>query len=133
MSVVVLEAGSNVGGTWFWNRYPGARTDSESWVYAFSFSKELQDEWDWTERFPGQPETLAYLNFVADPLDLRRDVRVNARVASAVYDESANEWVVSTENGQTLRCTSSFPPLACSPGPTSPTSRAWTSSRASGT
>ena len=105
LSVVVLEAGSDVGGTWFWNRYPGARTDSESWVYAYSFLKELQDEWDWTERFPSQPEALAYLNFVADRLDMRRDVRVNARVVSAVYDEGANEWVVRTDSGETLRCT----------------------------
>lgn len=105
LSVTVIEAGSGVGGTWFWNRYPGARTDSESWVYAYSFSKELQDEWDWTERYPTQPEALAYLNFVADRFDMRRDIRFDTRMVSAVYDETDKVWVVTTDTGDTLRCT----------------------------
>ncbi|HEY2202892.1 MAG TPA: NAD(P)/FAD-dependent oxidoreductase [Pseudonocardia sp.] len=105
LSATVLEAGSDVGGTWYWNRYPGARTDSESWVYAFSFSKELQDSWDWTERFPAQPEALAYLQHAADRFDMRRDIRLRTRVRSAVYDEASRTWTVTTDQGQTLTCT----------------------------
>lgn len=105
LSVTVVEAGPDVGGTWFWNRYPGARTDSESWVYAYSFSKELLNEWNWTERFPTQPEALAYLNFVADRFDMRCDIRFNTRMVSAVYDETDNVWTVKTDCGDTLSCT----------------------------
>src|SRR5436190_3829328 len=90
-----IEAASDVGGTWYWNRYPGARTDSESWVYAYSFSQELQDEWDWSERFPAQPETLAYLRHVADRFGMRKDIQFDTRVKSAVYDESSNVWAVT--------------------------------------
>jgi cation diffusion facilitator CzcD-associated flavoprotein CzcO len=82
----VFEAGTDVGGTWYWNRYPGARFDSESYSYGFSFSKELLAEWDWSEHFAGQPETLRYCNFVADKLDLRRDIQFKSRVTSAVYN-----------------------------------------------
>src|ERR1051326_2230187 len=81
----VLEAGSGVGGTWYWNRYPGARFDSESYSYGFSFSEELLREWDWSEHFAGQPETLRYLNHVADKFDLRRDIRFRSRVTAAHY------------------------------------------------
>ena len=82
LKVRVLEAGTGVGGTWYWNRYPGARFDSESYSYAFSFSKELLDEWDWSEHFAGQPETLRYLNHVADKFDLRKDIQFRARATS---------------------------------------------------
>src|SRR5688572_25999172 len=85
----VIEAAPDVGGTWYWNRYPGARTDSESWVYAYSFSKELQDDWNWSERFPPQAEALAYLRYVADRFDMRKDIQFHTLVTSAVYDESA--------------------------------------------
>lgn len=95
----VIEAAPDVGGTWYWNRYPGARTDSESWVYAFSFSKELQDDWDWQERYPTQPEALAYLQHVADRFDMRRDIQFETRMESAVYDEAANRWTVTTDRG----------------------------------
>src|SRR5580658_6414898 len=88
----VFEAGSGVGGTWYWNRYPGARFDSESWTYGYSFSSELLDEWHWEERFAAQPETERYLNHVADKFDLRRDVQFNSRVAAAHYDEDARCW-----------------------------------------
>ena len=74
----MFEAGSNVGGTWYWNRYPGARFNSESYSYGFSFSKELLDEWEWSEHFAGQPETLRYCNYVADKFDLRRDIHSRA-------------------------------------------------------
>src|SRR3984893_3688569 len=104
IDTVVIEGGSDVGGTWFWNRYPGARTDSESWVYCYSFSDELQQEWDWLERYPSQPEVLAYLRHVADRFDLRRDIRFGTQVRSSIYDESSNRWVVETDTGERLRC-----------------------------
>jgi cyclohexanone monooxygenase len=104
VDAVVIEEGSDVGGTWFWNRYPGARTDSESWVYCYSFSDELQQEWDWSERYPSQPEVLAYLGHVADRFDLRRDIRLATRVQTSIYDESSNRWVVETDTGERLRC-----------------------------
>ena len=100
LSVQVLEAADGVGGTWYWNRYPGARCDSESHSYGYAFSAELRREWEWTERFADQPEVLRYINFVADKLDLKRDVRFNARVTSAGFDESANLWRVQTQNGE---------------------------------
>ena len=87
MRVRVFEAGSGVGGTWYWNRYPGARFDSESYSYGFSFSQELLDEWDWSEHFAPQPETLRYLNHVADKFDLRRDIQFHSRVAAAHWQE----------------------------------------------
>jgi cation diffusion facilitator CzcD-associated flavoprotein CzcO len=96
----VIEAGTDVGGTWFWNRYPGARTDSESWVYCFSFSRELEQEWDWAERYPSQPEVLKYLQHVADRFHLREDIQFDTRVQSAVYDEGVNKWVVTTDRGE---------------------------------
>jgi cation diffusion facilitator CzcD-associated flavoprotein CzcO len=98
-SVRVFEAGDGVGGTWYWNRYPGARFDSESWSYGYSFSEALLREWEWTEHFAAQPETLRYCNFVADKLDLRRDITFNSRVASAAYDEAANRWEIVTTDG----------------------------------
>jgi cation diffusion facilitator CzcD-associated flavoprotein CzcO len=103
LSAKVLEQGGGVGGTWYWNRYPGARCDSESVYYMFSerFSKEILQEWTWSERFVGQPEILDYLNFVADKMDLRRDIQFNARVTSAIYDEEQNRWEVTTEDGAT--------------------------------
>ena len=84
----VLEAGDGVGGTWFWNRYPGARCDVESLDYSYSFSDELQQEWNWSERYAPQPEILRYINHVADRFDLRKDIQFNSRVKSATFDES---------------------------------------------
>jgi len=103
LSVRVYEAGGGVGGTWYWNRYPGARFDSESYTYGYSFSEELLQEWDWQEHYSGQPENERYLNYVADKFDLRRDIRFNARVASAVYDEGAHGWQIHTEAGHRAR------------------------------
>tara|TARA_Y100000588_G_scaffold394394_1_gene514629 strand:- start:1245 stop:2927 length:1683 start_codon:yes stop_codon:yes gene_type:complete len=97
LRVTVLEAGSDVGGTWYWNRYPGARFDSESWSYGYSFSEELFQEWDWPEHFAAQPDTLRYLNYVADKFDLRRDIIFNSRVESAIFDDNTNIWTVTTE------------------------------------
>lgn len=103
-TVRLLDAGSDVGGTWYWNRYPGARTDSEAWAYCYSFSKELQDHWDWSERMPTWNQVQSYLSHVADRFDMRKDIQFGARVASAIYDEDANQWVITTENGRSLRC-----------------------------
>jgi len=99
MRVRILEAGTGVGGTWYWNRYPGARFDSESYSYGYSFSKELLDEWDWTEHFSPQPETLRYLNHVADKFDLRRDIQFKSRVKSAHWDEASRSWAITLESG----------------------------------
>ncbi|OSZ74671.1 NAD(P)/FAD-dependent oxidoreductase [Hydrogenophaga sp. IBVHS1] len=99
LSARVLEAGEGVGGTWFWNRYPGARCDVESLDYSYSFSDELQQEWDWKERYAPQPDILRYINHVVDRFDLRRDIQLNARVTSAIYDEAEDRWLVTTEGG----------------------------------
>ena len=96
----VFEAGTGVGGTWYWNRYPGARFDSESWTYGYSFSQELLDEWDWEEHFAAQPETERYLNYVADKFDLRRDIQFNSRVKPAHYQEDTRSWDVILEDGR---------------------------------
>ena len=101
-TVQVYEAGSNVGGTWFWNRYPGARCDVESTEYSYSFSEELQQEWNWTERFAGQPEILKYINHVADRFDLRSAIQCDTRVESAQFDTAGNHWTVKTDQGDTL-------------------------------
>lgn len=100
LSVQVFEAGTGVGGTWYWNRYPGARFDSESWSYGYGFDKDLLAEWEWSENFAAQPETLRYLNHVADRFDLRRDISFNSRVKAAHYDQSANLWRVTMEDGR---------------------------------
>ena len=86
LKVLVLEAGDDVGGTWYWNRYPGARCDVESMEYSFSFDEALQQEWRWSERYAGQPEILRYMNHVADRLDLRRDIRMNTRATDSEFD-----------------------------------------------
>ena len=103
LTVRVYEAGSGVGGTWYWNRYPGARFDSESYSYGYSFSEELLQEWDWKEHFSGQPENERYLNYVADKFDLRRDIKFNATVEAAIYDEEENCWEVRLDDGTRAR------------------------------
>ncbi len=97
LSARIYEAASGVGGTWFWNRYPGARCDVESLEYSYSFSEELQHEWRWTERYASQPEILRYLNYVADRFDLRRDIQFETRVTSATFDEAAQRWTIRTD------------------------------------
>ena len=99
LSARVFEAGGGVGGTWYWNRYPGCRCDVESLEYSYSFSEALQQDWEWTERFPGRPEILDYLNHVTDRFGLRDDIEFNTRVTAAVYDETANRWQVDTDSG----------------------------------
>ena len=98
----VFEQGDGVGGTWYWNRYPGARCDVESWDYCYSFSEELEQEWDWTERFPTQPELERYFNHVADRFDLRRDIQFDTRVERARFDEGTNRWIIDTSDGATV-------------------------------
>jgi cation diffusion facilitator CzcD-associated flavoprotein CzcO len=99
LRVRVFETGTDVGGTWYWNRYPGARFDSESYSYGYSFSKELLDEWEWSEHFAGQPETLRYCQYVADKFDLRRDIQFRSRITAATYDEATRSWNVALEDG----------------------------------
>jgi cation diffusion facilitator CzcD-associated flavoprotein CzcO len=98
-----LEAGDGVGGVWYWNRYPDARFDSESYTYAYIFSKELFDAWRWKEEFAAQPEVESYINFVVDRYDLRRHIRTGQRVVSAVYDEARNLWTVTSDKGLVVR------------------------------
>lgn len=100
LKVKVLERGDGVGGTWYWNRYPGARCDSESHSYCYYFDDEILQEWEWSERYPQQPEIVSYLNFVADKLDLKKDIQFGANVVAARYDEAANIWHVETKDGE---------------------------------
>ena len=102
LNVQVLETGSAVGGTWYWNRYPGARCDVESYAYCYTFSPELTEEWEWSERYPDDAELRRYLDFVADRFDLKRNIQFNTRVTSAWYDEAANTWTVKTEAGESF-------------------------------
>ena len=104
MRVRVFEAGTGVGGTWYWNRYPGARFDSESYSYGYSFSQELLEEWNWSEHFAGQPETQRYLNHVADKFDLRRDIQFRSRVSGgALPGGRRGSWDVTLEDGSRYR------------------------------
>src|SRR5215831_18177705 len=100
LRVRVFEAGTGVGGTWYWNCYPGVRFDSESWTYGYSFSQELLEEWDWEEHFAAQPETERYLNYVADKFALRRDIQCRSRVTAAHYQEATRSWDVTLEDGR---------------------------------
>ncbi|MEV6511001.1 NAD(P)/FAD-dependent oxidoreductase [Streptomyces sp. NPDC051642] len=102
-SARLLEAGTGVGGTWYWNRYPGARFDSESYTYGYLFSKELWEGWEWSERFAGQPEIERYFNHVVDRFDLRRDIRTGVKVTAAVFDEPSGTWTVRGSDGTEVR------------------------------
>ena len=113
LSVKVVEAGGDLGGTWYWNRYPGARCDSESHSYCYFFSKELYEEWEWSERYPGPPEILRYLNHVAERFDLRRDIQFDTRVRSAHYDAATNRWMVEAESGQRFATTYLVTAVGC--------------------
>src|SRR5437588_4911046 len=99
LSARVYEAGDGLGGTWYWNRYPGARCDVESLDYSYSFSDELQQEWRWTERYASQPEILKYINHVADRFDLRRDIQLDTRVTTARFDEASARCNIRTDRG----------------------------------
>ena len=105
LSVRVFEAADGVGGTWYWNRYPGCRCDVESMEYSYSFSEDLQQQWHWPERYGTQPELLRYVNHVADRFDLRRDIRFETRVRSAAFDPAANRWTITTDTGERASAT----------------------------
>ena len=104
LTVQSFEEGDGVGGTWYWNRYPGCRFDSESYSYSYSFSQEVLDEWDWTEHFSAQTQTERYLQFVADKFDLRKDIQFSSRVNSALFDEEDSCWEITVEGGAQVRC-----------------------------
>ena len=101
-NVKAFDAASGVGGTWYWNRYPGARFDSEAYIYQYLFSEELYKGWSWSEKFPGQPEIKRWLDYVADKLDLNRDIQFNTRITSARYNQATERWILKTESGQTI-------------------------------
>ena len=128
---VCFEAGADVGGTWYWNRYPGARCDVESMEYSYAFDDDLQQEWEWTEKYATQPEILRYAQHVADRFDLRpRHPLRHPGAQPPCFDEAAGRWTVTTDDGAVTAPGSwSWPPAAC-PRPTCPTSRGWTASRA---
>ena len=104
-AVQVIEAANGIGGTWYWNCYPGARCDVDSMYYSYQFDEDLQQEWEWTQRYASQPEILRYLNHVVDRFNLRRDIQLNTRVKSAYYNETSNRWFIETENGQHMNAT----------------------------
>ena len=110
LSAVALESGTNLGGTWYWNRYPGARTDSEAWSYAFPF-EEIERRWNWSERYPGAAEVQKYIAFVADHFDVRRNIRLSHRVTSAHFDNRRNVWSIVTDSGARFTCTYFIPAL----------------------
>ena len=112
-SVRVFEAGSGVGGTWYWNRYPGARCDVESMQYSYQFSEELQQEWVWSERYAPQPEILRYANHVADRFELRRDIQFDTPVHSAIFDEAENRWVLEVGNSERVAATHCIMATGC--------------------
>src|SRR3954452_3417770 len=103
LSAIVFEMGDGVGGTWHWNRYPGARCDVESMQYSYSFSEELQQEWEWSERYPSQQEILRYVNHVADRFNLRPDIQLKTRVTAARFDEGAERWHAEPDRGERVR------------------------------
>jgi cyclohexanone monooxygenase len=119
-SARVFEAGGGVGGTWFWNRYPGARCDIESMQYSFSFSKELDQEWNWSEKYAPQPEILSYANHVADRFDLRQHIVFDTRVTSATFDEEAGCWLVETDRGDRVRAKFLIMAVGCLSAPNRP-------------
>jgi cation diffusion facilitator CzcD-associated flavoprotein CzcO len=113
LKVRVLEAAEGIGGTWYWNRYPGARCDSESYYYSYSFSRELEQEWEWTERYPEHGEIRKYLHFVADRLNLMPDIQLGTRVSSARFDDATNRWTITTESGEVFRAQFFIPAVGC--------------------
>ncbi|MFO1048462.1 MAG: NAD(P)/FAD-dependent oxidoreductase [Geminicoccaceae bacterium] len=102
LAVRAYDNASGVGGTWFWNRYPGARFDSECYIYQYLFSEEIYKDWSWSERFPGQPEIERWMNYIADRLDLRRDIQLDTTITRAVWNEATGRWTVETDRGETI-------------------------------
>jgi len=102
LNVQVFESGAGVGGTWYWNRYPGARCDAESMAYSYSFDAEMEQQWEWTERYATQPEILKYINHVADRFNLWPDIRLNTRVTGATYIDGEDQWIIETDKGDRI-------------------------------
>ena len=121
VKVTVLEAGGGPGGTWYWNRYPGCRFNSESYTYGYSFSKELLEEWNWSEHFSGQPETLRYLNHVIEKFDLRAHMQFNCHVKAGAFDEDACAWTLTLDDGRTLSTRFLVTAIGMLSAPTMPT------------
>lgn len=121
MKARVIEAGDDVGGTWYWNRYPGARCDIESIHYSYSFDDELQQEWNWSERYAAQPELLKYAQHVADRFDLRKDITFNTRVAKLDFDDAASTWTATMDDGSQLTCRYVVAATGCLSAPSHPT------------
>src|SRR5215218_7984002 len=113
LSVQVYETAEGIGGTWYWNRYPGARCDSESYYYSYSFSRELEQEWEWTERYPEHGEIREYLQFVVDSLNLMPDIQLGTRVSSARFDDATDRWTITTESGEVFRAQFFIPAVGC--------------------
>jgi cyclohexanone monooxygenase len=122
-SARVFEAGAGVGGTWYWNRYPGARCDVESMQYSFSFSEELDQEWNWSEKYAPQPEILSYANHVADRFDLRRHIVFDTRVIAATFDEAAKCWLIETDRGDKVTAKFCIMAVGCLSAPNRPSFR----------
>ena len=120
LSVHVLEQGGGVGGTWYWNRYPGARCDLDSVEYSYQFSDALQQQWRWSERFAAQPEILRYLEHVADRFDLRREIQFNTTVTAAAYDEAVGCWRIATDDGSSHSSTYCIMATGCLSVPNRP-------------
>ena len=120
LSSRVYETGSGVGGTWYWNRYPGARCDVESMQYSYQFSDELQQEWEWSEKYSTQPEILRYANHVADRFDLKRDIQFNTRVESAIFNEESQRWDIRTDKGNQVSAAFCVMATGCLSSPNTP-------------
>src|SRR4051812_31531471 len=116
-TTVLLEEAGDVGGTWYWNRYPGARCDIQTIDYSYTFDPELEREWRWSEKYATQPEILRYLGFVADRYELRRDIRFGTKVTKAVWDEAAQRWLLTTDNGAAVSCRSYIMATGCLSAP----------------
>ena len=120
LSIRVYETGSGVGGTWYWNRYPGARCDVDSMQYSYQFSDELQQEWEWSEKYSPQSDILRYANHVADRFDLRRDIRFNTRVKSASFNEQTRRWNIETNTGDQISAAFCVMATGCLSSPNTP-------------
>lgn len=120
LRVQTIDAADDVGGTWYWNRYPGAKCDIQSMEYSYSFSKEIQDEWVWADKYAAQPEILKYIQFVADKLDVRKNIKFNTNVTDAIYDEKSHSWTVSTDKGDEFECQYFIMATGCLSVPSTP-------------
>ena len=119
-TTVGLDSADDVGGTWYWNRYPGARCDIQTTDYSYTFDPELESAWKWSEKYATQPEILRYLGFVADRYDLRRDIRFGTQVATATWDEAAHRWLLTTSNGAPVSCRTYIMASGCLSSPKPP-------------